>query len=88
MTSLIDEGRTAVVFLDFSTAFDSDPHKILIGKLFKYEWSGSKTVQFPLCPGISDPIAIGPDSTPVLFPGHADNFCSIFFIQKQLHVSI
>lgn len=37
MTSLIDEGRTAVVFLDFSKAFDSDPHKILIGKLFKYE---------------------------------------------------
>lgn len=37
VTSLIDEGRTTVVFLDFSKAYDTVPPKILIDKLLKYE---------------------------------------------------
>lgn len=58
MTGLVDEGRAmAIVYLDFSKAFHTVSHKILIHKLLKYgldeetvrwiekylsEWPGTK----------------------------------------------
>ena len=43
MTGWVDEGRAVdVVYLDFSKAFDTVSHNILLGKLRKYglhEWS-------------------------------------------------
>jgi len=41
MTHLVDEGKAVdVVYLDFSKAFDTVPHNILVGKLAAHGLDG------------------------------------------------